>query len=82
MAAARYVQGKYEVISFTADAMWELRDHSGQLLVLDEDENRWDRVEPECERCGRYSTTVRPAPATQRWVCHDNGCLDTEQGGA
>jgi formylmethanofuran dehydrogenase subunit E len=80
MARARYRQTEYELVNFTADAEWVLRDETGDVLVFEEGER--ERVEVQCERCGRWSTAAAPAVAGGRWVCHDTACHDAERGDA
>jgi hypothetical protein len=76
MARARYRGKEYDLLNFSDNAEWVLRD-SGNNVVAFEDGER-ERVEVKCERCGRWSTSAAPA-ATGRWVCHDGKCSDEEE---
>jgi hypothetical protein len=82
MPKARYGAQRYELVNFTDDGEWVLRDPEGELLVFEESGAPQDRVEPQCELCGRYSVNVAPIPETRRWVCHDTDCHGVAQGGA
>src|SRR5437764_10746083 len=58
MARARYQGSAYELVNFTDNAEWALRDEHGDVLVLDDDH----QVDIQCERCGRWSpNNVIPA---------------------
>jgi hypothetical protein len=78
MTTARYRGQEYELVKFTDDAEWVLRDQLGDVIVFAEGER--ERVEVQCERCGRWSTQAAPVP-TGRWVCHDTGCYNAEKRG-
>lgn len=78
MTTARYRGSEYELVNFTDDAEWVLRDQLGDVIVFEEGER--ERVEVQCERCGRWSTHAAPM-STGRWVCHDGPCYDAEKGG-
>ena len=78
MALALYREQEYEVVNFTEDAEWVLRDPHGDVIVFEEGER--ERVEVRCERCGRWSRHVAPIPTTGRWVCHDRACYANERG--
>jgi hypothetical protein len=79
MTAARYEAREFELVNFTDDARWVLRDKGGDIIVVDDGHD----VEVRCERCGRWAgRNVAPMPETGRWVCHDTDCYHAEKGGA
>jgi len=79
MPRARYKANEYEVVNFTDDAEWVLRDEHGDVIVFEE--NRRGDVEVQCERCGRWTASNVHAH-TGRWICADRACYDAEEGGA
>jgi hypothetical protein len=74
MSRARWRGREYELLNFTEDAEWVLRDESGDVLVF-EDPGPHEQVAVQCELCGRWSANVAPRGA--RWVCHDAACYHT-----
>jgi hypothetical protein len=71
---------EYELVNFTVDAEYALRDGGGDVLVYEPaGEHEW--VEVACERCGRFAQHVSPSiTGSGRWTCHAND--STEACGA
>jgi hypothetical protein len=76
--AARWRGGEYELLNFTEDALYVLRDASGDVTATEGDP---DVVEIRCERCGRWSRNAIPVGDRDRWVCADRDCYDKAEEG-
>ena len=81
MTRARWQDGEYEVVKITENyGEWVLRDDDGDVIVF-EAHSLPERVEVQCERCGRWSERVIPLSESRgRWVCADTECYDAESG--
>ncbi len=56
----------YDVLGFTGDAEWVLRDPHGDVRLF-EDCSLRERVEVRCDKCGTWTTSVEPIGAG--WAC-------------
>jgi hypothetical protein len=78
MARAMHRGTEYELLNVTEDAEYVLRDEEGDVLVFEESDR--ERVQVQCELCGRWSSNVIPHSHSGRWVCADRPCYDSEGG--
>jgi len=71
VSSARIVSGQVvgpalEIVNYTDDAEWVLRDDQGDVTVFEES-SPLEYVEVRCDTCGRWARSVVPSGAG--WVC-------------
>lgn len=81
MPVARWNGTEYDLVNFTEDGEYVLRDRSGDVTITDGVELNRQTVEVRCERCERWNVHAMPARPHWRWVCADRDCYDEERGG-
>jgi hypothetical protein len=79
MTRARWRGGEYQLVNFTEDGEYVLRDASGDVAVTDGVELDRQTVEVQCDRCGRWTVHAITMPG-DRWVCADTRCYYDERG--
>jgi hypothetical protein len=62
---------EYDVVRFTAEGDYVLRDEHGDVCLFEESSLR-ERVEIRCDFCGRWVTHAAPVSAGSwsSWMCH------------
>lgn len=68
---------EYELLNFTDEAEWVVRDDDGDVHVIGEVYSADAKVEVQCERCGMWTGNAVPMDSG-RWVCADRSCYDEE----
>jgi hypothetical protein len=60
---------EYEILRFTEDAEYVLRDAHGDVRILEE-HSLVERVEVRCDYCGQWVQHAAPTAAPGTWRCH------------
>jgi hypothetical protein len=68
---------EYELLNFTDDAEYILRDAASNVRAFEVSSPR-ELVEVKCDVCGRWSAGAGQAPLNIGWACQGGYCLGQE----